>query len=320
MINMPTARVSGPVLPTIFFFVLLVVLIIFYFFGTFGNIFSKTLSGTLYLGLAESGSFTSRLYQYNIKSKQLEALQEPTFGANSASVAPRGEELVFVGWEETKNAQLYIIDKTTGGFDQLTTDALRRKRTPQWSPDASRVAFTATESDSPDGVKDWGVYVSDLDGKVMKIAPGMYPLWLSPNRGLYLGEDGVYAFDIQNKAIGKVLPLEGGTATQSMRVAISPDLKHFAWSVPGRGIIYVYDITSLDPLVLEKSKEITSSSFWVVFSPNGKYLAAKEVDWDTLETAPNPGIVAFGLKDNSRTELLDLSAYNQQAMFLSDWR
>lgn len=315
MSHMP--KVQNSALVSVFILILLLGGALYFLENPF---FEKAPSGTLYLGLAEQNSFIPKLHAYDIKTKTLSPLNEQTFGANTLSFAPDGEKFVFSGWKETGNSQLYVINESAGYEKQLTTDALKRKRTPKWSPDGFSIAFTATESDSPEGVKDWGVYVSDLDGRVIRVAPGMYPLWLSETRGLFLGTDGIYAFDVSQKALGKVIRLTGGNTTENMRIAISPDLKHFAWSIPDKGTIYIYDVASLDPLVFEKSKEIASNSFWVVFSPNSKYLAAQEVEWGTLETAPNPRIVAFNLKDDSRTELLNLSAYNQQAMFLSDWR
>ena len=113
-------------------------------------------------------------------------------------------------------------------------------------------------------------------------------------------------------------------AAFNMRLAVSPDKTKLAWSAPSIGKVYVYAIRSLessfDTLSLEKTLEINSHSFWVVFSPNSNYLATQEVDWDKIYTDdPKPRIVIFNT-EGERVRQIDLPGYNQQTMFLSEWK
>ncbi len=279
-------------------------------------------SGNLYLGLAPAGSNNPSIHRYDLVSSKISPVSLITPNANSTSISPSGNLLAFVGWKEGDLSHIFIMDLLKNVSYQLTSDNPLFPRGPRWSPDDRLIAFTASRSKAPDfrDLDSWGAYVSNLRGETTLIASGAYPEWLTENRGLFLRSDGVYAFDLQSKKIGLVLPMVNSKAAFNMRLAVSPDKTKLAWSAPSIGKVYVYGIKSPEPLSLEKILEIDSHSFWVIFSPDSKYLATQEVDWDKIYSDdPKPRIVILG-DGGERVRQIDLPGYNQQAMFLSDWR
>ena len=279
-------------------------------------------SGNIYLGLAPAGSDNPSIYRYDFSSSKISPVNLIVPNANSVSISPSGNLLAFAGWKEDNISHIFVADLLKNVSYQVTSDAPYLSRGPRWSPDDKLVAFTASPNGAPDfrDLNSWGTYVSNLRGETTLIAPGAYPEWLTENRGLFLRSEGVYAFDLESKKIGLVLPMVGSQAAFNMRLAVSPDKTKLAWSAPSIGKVYVYNIKSLEPLSLEKSLEIDTHSFWVVFSPDSKYLATQEVDWDKIYSDdPKPRIVVFS-GNGDRIKQIDLPGYNQQAMFLSEWR
>ncbi|MEK7505770.1 MAG: hypothetical protein AAB597_02660 [Patescibacteria group bacterium] len=283
-------------------------------------------SGNIYLGLAPGNSSNPSIYAYDLARGNLSPVSLITPNANSVSISSDGNLLSFVGWKEDNISHVFVLDIFKNTSYQVTSDSPKLPRAPRWSPDNRQVAFTASTAQTPDfrDLDSWGAYVSSLRGETIFIAPGAYPEWLTEERGLFLRSDGVYTFDLKSKKIGLVLPMLNSKAAFNMRLAVSPDKTKLAWSAPSIGKVYVYAIRSLessfDTLSLEKTLEINSHSFWVVFSPNSNYLATQEVDWDKIYTDdPKPRIVIFNT-EGERVRQIDLPGYNQQTMFLSEWK
>ena len=316
----PPQSEGHPFLPLLVVFIVLVVGGSFFYFRFPAFLTTTQGEGTLYLGLAPQGSTDTNLYSYDLDTKQLAPIPTQLAGANTITFSPDGKLSAFVGWQEDSDSQVYVSSLETGNLYQLTRDNLFYKRLPQWSPDGEHVAFTATDNlAAGTSLEDWGAYTVDMQGYTYKIASGAYPVWLSAELGLILRTDGVYLFNLAEKNVVKIISVNG-EAQFNMRLAVSPDKKTLAWSTPGGGKIHLYTIKSLTPVSIEEVATLDTHGFWIAFSPDSTKLAVQEVDWETLTTRPNPRISIFDLSVGGSKKVLDLSQYNQQYMFLSDWR
>jgi len=74
----------------------------------------------------------------------------------------------------------------------------------------------------------------------------------------------------------------------------------------------------------EAPAEIETNAFWPVVSPDGNFLAVQAVNWETLSDNPQPRLEFYSLLEKNnpkKLELtLDLSAFDQERMFVTDWR
>ena len=316
----PPVSAGHPFLPLLIVLIVLIVGGAFFFFRFPLFVDQPQGQGSLYLGLAPINSSKVQLYTYDLGSKELVPVQTGTDSANSVGFSNDGALRAFVGWQDVGNSQVYVSSLATNTLYLLTKDSLSYKRLPRWSPDDQRIAFTATTIASPATLADWSGYVVDREGITHRISSGAYPDWLTDNEGVILRTDGLYLFNLAEKHVVRVIPTISGDARFNMRIAVSPDKKRLAWSMPDNGSIQLYDITSLTPVTLENAGVLESHSFWVEFSPDSSKLAAQEVEWNALNTNPRPRIVIFDLESKQKETVLDLSSYNQQYMFLSEWK
>lgn len=231
--------------------------------------------------------------------------------------------------EKQKVAQIFTRHLETGERNQITKSGALFKRNPEWSPDGRRIAFMARVADSASiisasesDLKKWSVFVTDLQGQEQLISDGAYPQWLPDSQHLIISrEDGLYLCSLVDNQCKSVLNLLAyADASLSAKMDLSRDGQMIAYANPHAGIMLLIKILSLEPFQLGAPQVVKTRIFWPVFSEDGKYLIAEEVDQGVPEDKTTPRLVAYKLDTMEKATLLDLDDFWQDKMFITDWR
>jgi|GEM_PF-3989273 len=286
-------------------------------------------TGKIFLSLEKSNKKEGDklgIYSYDIKNDTLEEFlvdkntnKNQEFYTNQLS--PDGEQMVFASSVEDES-QIYIADKNGENKKQITTSTEKLlKRCPKWSYSQDLIAFQTLplENKALDAflVKNWEVFVTDLNGNEKFITKGASPIFLSDGRLLVMKENGLYIFDIENSDNkGFAIWFFGiNEMTSNMKLAVSDNGKYLAltdsFSV---SIFEIEDWKSLS--MLGEARTIDVSGYWPVFSPDSNFMILQKVN---KETEKNPKLFMYNLQTLEKKELLDLGDYNRLHMFVSDW-
>lgn len=311
-----------------------------------------TLGGTIHLSLAPEGTRLVDLYNYDIKTNTF----TKSFG-DDEKIRLTGKESAnkkMIAYVETsvdttsnffypskEYFQVEIYDKTTSETKKITNFTDLYKRLGDWSPDDTKIVFTAL-SDKDNFTEDipledssffnpdaWSVYVVDLNGTVTKIDNGTSPLWMPDGKSvIYLKNDGIYAYYFDSQTAEKIYSsVWGDQASTNMKLGISREKNLLALSVPNNLRIYIFQIprTNLEhTIVISKSEEINlveAFPFWPVFSPDGRYLVFQESDAkkEFGGVPTNPRLVAYDFEFSKKIVLTDLKQFNFDSAFISYW-
>jgi hypothetical protein len=104
--------------------------------------------------------------------------------------------------------------------------------------------------------------------------PGMFPQWIGDNRFYYLASDGIHLYDIARTTSTLIVPIE---TRPNFKLAISHDHSILAFSNPDSRRIFLYSIKG-NGLQLAPLDTMTMSGFWMVFSPDDKFMAVQTTD------------------------------------------
>ena len=107
-----------------------------------------------------------------------------------------------------------------------------------------------------------------------------------------------------------------------MKFALSRNRNMLVWTnFPNEVLVFKLNWNPFNYFLYQK---ISTGAFWPVFSPDGRYLALQEAKGGEFGTSPTPPtngrIVVYDLETLEWEELIDLHAYKQTHMWMTDWQ
>lgn len=310
----------------------------YYWLGSPEDIGVREPEGRIYLSLYPNDiSSPQDIYYYDFETKSLERfyineLNIEKYHKFNSAFSPDGSTFVF-SMEEPERlryTQLFTISAEGEDLKQIT-DSPYGKKDPDWSPDGSLVAYIGAPNGATlkeieaqeDGARpeSWNVHITDLEGNERLVASGVYPKFSPDGQHLVvLKDDGLYRYDVSGPDSGgeRVWEMVDGGAYAGMKLGLSEDRNWLAWGVPNIGEVIIARVDSWEPFRFSIVDIISTHAFWPVFSPDGNFIAAEEVDWQ--EGNENPRLIVYDLNSGEKRIVLDLSEYQQTAMWINDWR
>ncbi len=286
--------------------------------------------GKIYLTLKPiDGDLPQSLYSFDIETKKLEKLfadhEQGGFITMNKFLPWEWDDediMAFVSLDEKGRSQIFVSEVGRDEIVMVTEGGAVTKANPEWSPHDEKIAFSTQEPSESLSSEDWSVYVTDLmSGEETFISKGTYPKW-SPDgkKLLIMKDDGLYLYDVKNNKLNKkVWEVVDGETYIGMKLGLSPDGNMLAWSNANSGRVVLFKISSWNPFTMSVHKQFETHAFWPVFSQDNRFLVVQEIDW-TESDETNPRLVIYDLATDKRETVLDLSDYEQEAMFVTDWR
>jgi len=238
------------------------------------------------------------------------------------------KKMVFSLW-----AEIFTRDLISEEIKQITDDDVFAKQIFDWSLDGQKVAYMADskisegEHEAGDFILPdfWEIYVTDLEGSTELVTHGSFPLF-SPDgkKLLFLKSNGLYLVNIESKESSRVWSMvvqDDEPVFQAAHIGLSQDRTMLAWMKILDKKMALMRIISWDPFGIEFVNEIDAQGFWPVFSPDGRYLAMEEVDLNEQGNEfINPRLVFYDLETFEKEATVDLSQFDQSAMWITDWK
>lgn len=221
--------------------------------------------------------------------------------------------------------QLFLLDSVDPFIsEQITNSPTVAKMNPEWSHDGKRVVFMGQdegENSFPplEGPETWSIFVTDLDGNEQKVAEGAYPQWGPNDRYLvFLKEAGIAVIDLETSEERLVMPSPAGPLKWNSKIDLSETGDKIAISYPEVGKVDVYNVSWTEKMpTMSFASAYDESAYWVVFSPDSKYLAIQAVN--SVDPQGTSRIMVYEVATGAYLKLFDLSGYVQTSTFLTDW-
>lgn len=293
--------------------------------GQFSDSFNP--SGHIHLTLKKKGFFPDNdlgSYQFNISSYNLE-LNKALIGLINGNFSDDGSESVFLTREGDggKNiiSQIVKIDHKIDPSKKRITSSNTLKESPRLSPDGRSIVYVVIDIDAKSYFtpEEKSVYITDLNGKEKFITKGVQPFFLTDKKILVLKNKGIYVVDIDNNKEWLGIPFNIG-ALRSMKLGFSKNGNMLAVSDYKKSEVTIFKINNWEESSFSYYvyKKIPISGFWPVFSPDGRYLAVQEVK--LTDPPSNPRLVIYNIETLEWKEMINLSDYEQAAMWINDWK
>lgn len=225
---------------------------------------------------------------------------------------------------ETENglSQQIFIKSTPHDLQQITESASYWKMNPEWSPSGELIAFMATKegkADMPDigDSEGWSVFITDLEGNEQEITNGAYPQW-SPDgtKLMVIKSAGLALVDLESGTEELIFIAESPLGWDS-KLDVSKDGNYLAFARAADGVVDLLLIESWDPFSADLWSVFSGVAYWVVFSPDARYLAM-HLPYEN-DGKRSSRIMVYDLDTKAELDLLDLSDYRQDMIFMTDW-
>lgn len=214
------------------------------------------------------------------------------------------------------------VDNDSGPFpvtakaQRLTQDITQQKISPVISDDGRTVLYTSRIATTSRPASDHSLngytirsISDDLTSSALTIN-GARPQWYSNSVFFYLADDGLRAYDIVSATSTMLI----STRSQlNNKIAISPDRRLLAFADPDSRTVFMYTI-SAHGYALTNISSINLAGYWVIFSPDGAYMA--------VQTADNgsPQLVIYDTVDFTQIgDPIQLTSLNNDRLFITAW-
>lgn len=246
-----------------------------------------------------------------------------------------------MGWDLIKSGQVYVSKlSSSGSIDKNKLNEIKgnakkvsnvvgpRKQLFSINNEGEALMVSANNDEPIQLMENHTIRHITSTGVVTEVAKGNYPRWVNDDIFVFVKNDGVYAFSMENN-IETLLLEHGGSfdISSNTMMNVSKDGKWLAISFPdaGRVEIYTLDLSNVGAVYYGG---LNASGFWPVFSPDSKTLALQEVDWSHFENTEswqdvetsNQALTFWHVQGLFRLEkVVSLNAYRQPYIFISDW-
>ncbi len=289
--------------------------------------------GTIYLSLSPlpEGDNPISIYSLDVATKQIKSVIQADENRQeeywTSSFSPDGEYMAFASLPYVEgSSKLFIIKNKESDKIEVSLDMnFSVLRNPVWSPDGSSIVFQGLKDFDANiyYTSNWFIYkVDPFTNSQKKISSGVNPLFTPEGDLLILKNDGLYLFLAEEgfEKGKKVWNVVDGRAYSNMKLNISKNGNLLIWTVPQKNKVLLISIVSRGPFKAFIKKELSSTAFWSVFSPDGKFFALQEVDIDENQEEINARLVIYNADSFEEVDRISLNNYLQESLFVSDWR
>jgi Tol biopolymer transport system component len=219
------------------------------------------------------------------------------------SVSPDGRS---IAWVDQFVGGLFVTDVATGQATQLLTG--RYVAGPRWSPDGSRIVFSALgdpENADPSqhalGVEGPSIYVIAADGSnLSRVTDGAMPVWTPDGQIAFVRSSQPSSVDVGSGSLGYgadqnsrltfwLMDANGGNQRQVYSAPGDVPIVHPQWSADGSRIvaeatlhgntdIYVLDVRTR---LVTRITHDPAQDTWPTWSPDGTQIAFSTGRWGT---------------------------------------
>jgi hypothetical protein len=174
------------------------------------------------------------------------------------------------------------------------------------------VAYVASESSSASASSSIHVVMGNSE---MPVVAGTQPQWYSDAAFYYVGADGVRLHDGALRRSTLVLPIE----TQgNYKIAVSPNRSLLAFSVPDSSSVFFYRISD-NGLLLSLASTVMKRGYWIVFSPDSKYVAIQTATDANAGGRSQPSLSIVDTSTFKDIGTIPLTPLLNDHLFVTDW-
>jgi len=231
--------------------------------------------------------YVHQLFQIPVDGGDRERLthDEPPFHSYYPCCSPDGTKIAFSSQHSLAGDEIYTMSANPGAAAfQVTHLGIRNLHDCSWSPDGTRIAFTALVGDSPDHLT-MTIYVVPSTGGLVRAltgaAPGQEPAWSPDGTRVAFASDRTGNYEIYT------MPAKGGEPAQltddpanDMGPAWSSDGSQIAFSSDRGGSYDIWLMSSdgTNPIQLTRDPAWDGAPSW---SPDGSQIAFRRwtSDW-----------------------------------------
>lgn len=266
------------------------------------------LTGYLLFPVFDTGEQTYHLYQFDLKTGEMEKYIER---ASQPAVTHDGKRIAWRSWDQSKRG---LLSRPIDGADIWTMIQFSEAARPSWSPNDQQFVFPSRQARDREsylylftgtGDQPWTEILRQ--GKWVK---GRAPVFLPDGRIVYQGCEGdacgLYVMNADGTNPKQLTFFPDDTAP-----AVSPDGKRIAYMSRSSGYWQVLTV-NVDGT---GSRRLTDDWYWnglPVWSPDGKYLifvSTRDENWPDT----------FVLSENSKFKLWEMAADGSGQRPLSDF-
>jgi hypothetical protein len=221
-----------------------------------------------------------------------------------------------------------VANGTYANVEKLTNNRAKYKRAPNISNDG-QVLYVAVAEDTEYqpfffvSAEEWEVHYINESGEDTTLERGLYPKWLTNDTFVVLKNDGIHWRSLPDSS-GHLIAGKTGAQTNTMFDASDNGL-FFVWTIPDEQSLHVYQVTgemeSGRPVLTPVGTMQNVMGFWPILSPDGRFIAFQFINPKMQDINPEPRLTILETQSlQPAPNLVDLDGFEQQNMFVNDWR